>query len=264
MSEYLIAKSSQSVHWLGTGVPPPPGRLESPETGGSSRRDYPHPVREEASQPVTAHVQALQRLREESPSAASPSAGPAGEASPAVPPRPAAAVSRPLGPAPTGDECMAGGRDAAGHEVDDDASFLELTASLTAPSQARHHATAVLARWKLSPEATDLAEAVVSELMANAVVACGVVPGQPDRSDSEDADPVILALRLRPGRLVIEVADNEPSLPVLKDVDSESESGRGLHLVQAFSKEWGFRRSQSGGKVVFAVLGIPTMGEAND
>jgi hypothetical protein len=40
------------------------------------------------------------------------------------------------------------------------------------------------------------------------------------------------------------------------DPDLESVSGRGLQLVQALSKEWGYQHLESGGKLVFCVLAV--------
>jgi anti-sigma regulatory factor (Ser/Thr protein kinase) len=65
--------------------------------------------------------------------------------------------------------------------------------------------------------------------------------------------PVLLSLRVSAGRLVIEVYDRSPVLPVIKDADFVAESGRGLHIVGALAAELGWHRVGSG-KVVWAVL----------
>jgi anti-sigma regulatory factor (Ser/Thr protein kinase) len=67
------------------------------------------------------------------------------------------------------------------------------------------------------------------------------------------AGPVLLSLRLSGGRPVIEVRDCSPVLPVIRDADFVSETGRGLHIVSALAADFGWRRS-GGGKVVWAVL----------
>jgi hypothetical protein len=41
---------------------------------------------------------------------------------------------------------------------------------------------------------------------------------------------------------------------LLADASTDDESGRGLMLVQALSKEWGYFFSPSGGKVTYCVL----------
>src|SRR5262249_8757785 len=59
---------------------------------------------------------------------------------------------------------------------------------------------------------------------------------------------------LRDGQVRIEVADHDPGLPVQPDTDPESESGRGLQLIEALSKEWGVTPLSCGGKVVYVVI----------
>lgn len=65
--------------------------------------------------------------------------------------------------------------------------------------------------------------------------------------------PVLLSLRLSAGRPVIEVGDCSPVLPVFRDADFVSETGRGLHIVGALAAELGWHRTGRG-KVVWAVL----------
>jgi anti-sigma regulatory factor (Ser/Thr protein kinase) len=65
--------------------------------------------------------------------------------------------------------------------------------------------------------------------------------------------PVMLSLRLSAGRPVIEVRDCSPVLPVIRDADFVSETGRGLHIVGALAAELGWRRVGRG-KVVWAAL----------
>jgi anti-sigma regulatory factor (Ser/Thr protein kinase) len=66
-------------------------------------------------------------------------------------------------------------------------------------------------------------------------------------------EPVLLSLRLSAGRPVIEVRDCSPVLPVVKDADFVSETGRGLHIVSALAAELGWHRAGRG-KVVWAAL----------
>jgi len=56
---------------------------------------------------------------------------------------------------------------------------------------------------------------------------------------------------------VIEVSDSDPNPPVLTDAPPDAESGRGLMLVQAFSKEWSYYFPPSGGKTTYAVISAP-------
>jgi anti-sigma regulatory factor (Ser/Thr protein kinase) len=65
--------------------------------------------------------------------------------------------------------------------------------------------------------------------------------------------PILLSLRLAGGRPVIEVWDCSPVFPVFQPADFVSETGRGLHIVSALTKEFGWNRAGRG-KVVWAVL----------
>lgn len=206
---------------------------------------------------MTYHVQAPRRPREDSPPGTSSPAACAGSENPASPCRPAATTSLPAGPGTAG----AAGEPAAGdtteRKPDRDVPVLELTASLTAPSQARHYARVALARWQLSPEIARDTQTVVSELVTNAIAACGITPEQPAGPDPDDASQVTLALRRQPGQLVIEVTDPIPDPPAPDEPSLDAESGRGLMLVQALSTQWGCVPASGGGKTVFAVLALP-------
>jgi hypothetical protein len=62
----------------------------------------------------------------------------------------------------------------------------------------------------------------------------------------------------RCGEGQVHVGPGMPGMPVMPGpVDAEAESGRGLVLVEAMSKEWGVRSLSSGGKVVYAVIDAP-------
>ena len=108
-----------------------------------------------------------------------------------------------------------------------------------AASQAR-----VFLRHRLTelgfPELVDDGALIAVELVTNAV------------REAPDG-PVRLSLRLSDGRPVVEVRDCSPALPVLKDADFVSETGRGLHIVGALATELGWHRVGHG-KVVWAVL----------
>jgi anti-sigma regulatory factor (Ser/Thr protein kinase) len=105
----------------------------------------------------------------------------------------------------------------------------------------------------MSADAISTAELLVSELVTNAVKFAApmsesvLVPG---------AETITLTLTKLPRRIVIEVADPDSNPPLLADADTGAESGRGLQLVQAFSKEWSFMLPPSGGKIVYCVIGV--------
>lgn len=147
-----------------------------------------------------------------------------------------------------------------GRERGEEVSYLELAAVASAPFWARRQVKDVLRAWQVSPETIGVAELLVSELVTNAANSSGHVE-QRVSSDLRCLERVSVTLRLPPGGVVIEVSDSSQDPPVLGEADPESESGRGLMLVQAFSKEWGFFQPPSGGKTVFCVLGVPDMGE---
>jgi anti-sigma regulatory factor (Ser/Thr protein kinase) len=132
-----------------------------------------------------------------------------------------------------------------------DVSYLELPALPSAPFWARCHATAALHAWQLSSEFIETTLLIVSELVTNAIKAAGEPPAHP-------GDPglarITLTVRLMPGQLIIEVSDSDQNPPVLIGADNDAESGRGLLLVDALSKEWGHFFPPAGGKTVFAIL----------
>jgi anti-sigma regulatory factor (Ser/Thr protein kinase) len=121
---------------------------------------------------------------------------------------------------------------------------LELGAQPGAVPSARLHARAILCEWKLAP-AADTVELLVSELVTNAVQASASVigPAYP---------PVFLRLSSDGHYVLIEVWDASNRPPVLADVDLLSESGRGLHLVDALSVKWSWYFPDTGGKVVWS------------
>jgi anti-sigma regulatory factor (Ser/Thr protein kinase) len=151
----------------------------------------------------------------------------------------------------------AGGRPVRGREPGEEMSCLELVTLPSAPFWARRYTRAALHAWQLWPETVDTAELLVSELVTNAICAAGVTLGQEPGRGPEEIERIALTLRLLPGRVVLEVFDCNPAPPVLTAAGSDSESGRGLMLIDVLSKEWGHFFPPSGGKVVFAVLGIP-------
>lgn len=132
-------------------------------------------------------------------------------------------------------------------QPDEDMSYLELVTLPSAPFWARRHTRATLHAWQQCPETIETAELLVSEITTNAINA----------SDHGDLQRISLTLRLLPGRIIIEVFDTSPSPPVLADTGPDTETGRGLILIQALSKEWGHYFPPAGGKVVYSVLSTP-------
>jgi anti-sigma regulatory factor (Ser/Thr protein kinase) len=124
----------------------------------------------------------------------------------------------------------------------DAVSYLDLDALTHAPYWARCFTRSSLLAWRLAPETVETAELLVSELITNSVKA------------SSGAERISLALRRLSGRVITEVFDTSQRPPLLTDASADEESGRGLMLVQALSKEWGYYFAPSGGKVTYFIL----------
>jgi anti-sigma regulatory factor (Ser/Thr protein kinase) len=139
------------------------------------------------------------------------------------------------------------------NEPTEDLAFIELAPSPSSSSWARRFAASVLRTWQVQQEAIETAELLVSELMTNAIQAsCSVMGTVPDPTPR-----ISLTIRRPAGLVVIEVLDHDPNPPVMHDTGPDGESGRGLMLVQALSKEWGHQYRASGGKTVYAVIDAP-------
>lgn len=110
-----------------------------------------------------------------------------------------------------------------------------LPSDATAASAARRLVVGQLARWGLD-SLVDTTELVVSELVGNAL-RYGGGPGR---------------LRLlRHDRLVVEVSDTGPDLPLIQHASLSDEGGRGLQLINMLCRRWGSCRTADG-KVVWA------------
>jgi anti-sigma regulatory factor (Ser/Thr protein kinase) len=133
-------------------------------------------------------------------------------------------------------------------------SFLELGALPGAVPCARLHARQVAWEWGLAGLGDDT-ELLVAELLTNAVTAARTM---------EPIAPVRLWLLSDTTQIVILVWDASPEPPVRAQIDDDAERGRGLLLVEAVSRQWGWYAPQdSAGKVVWALAtGTPGSPEA--
>lgn len=134
-------------------------------------------------------------------------------------------------------------------------SYLELVTLPSAPFWARRQARTALRSWRVWPETIEIAELLISELVTNAVKFAGAPLERPEYSDLEGVERISVILRYLTGQLIIEISDPDPRPPVFTEAADDAESGRGLMLVQALSKEWDYYLPPSGGKVVYCVLG---------
>jgi anti-sigma regulatory factor (Ser/Thr protein kinase) len=121
----------------------------------------------------------------------------------------------------------------------------------TAPADARATLRLTLATWGLA-HASDEAETVMSELVTNAIAASHAIAPA-----GTDPRPVIFRLTADENELRIEVWDADPTPPPqdLALPGDDEESGRGLFIVDALSREWG-SYGRNGGKVIWAALGL--------
>ena len=136
-----------------------------------------------------------------------------------------------------------------------DTGSLALVTLPTSPFWARRYTRTFLDSCRGIGEGTaETAELLVSELVTNAVR----FAGDPARTlrYSERANAALISLSLRHFRdgLLIEVYDTDDNPPVLSGPDDDAESGRGLILVSALSKEWSYFFPPGGGKVVYCIL----------
>ncbi len=107
-------------------------------------------------------------------------------------------------------------------------NFIELGALATAVGCARLHVRQLLWEWGVT-ELSEPLELIVSELLTNAVKASQTMENRP---------PVRLWLLSDKARVLVLVWDANPQPPIQADVDLESESGRGLLLVESLSDKW--------------------------
>ncbi|HEX5567912.1 MAG TPA: ATP-binding protein [Streptomyces sp.] len=87
----------------------------------------------------------------------------------------------------------------------------------------------------LDEETTDAVRLVASELITNAVV--------------HGTGPVTVTLHHRPGHLVIDVLDGNPSAPQLGCAQADDESGRGLALIGLLASRCAWEPSGRGKRV---------------
>ncbi|MEU5341413.1 ATP-binding protein [Streptomyces sp. NPDC020766] len=119
---------------------------------------------------------------------------------------------------------------------------MRLTVGEHSPQYVRRIVRSYLREWEMA-ELTDAVELGVTELLAN------VVRHVPDRRCA------FLLLRQVAG-VRVEVADGSARLPLLSaEFSAESESGRGLVLLEAMVGKWGVEPGPGVGKTVWFECG---------
>jgi anti-sigma regulatory factor (Ser/Thr protein kinase) len=123
--------------------------------------------------------------------------------------------------------------------------FIELGALPGAVPCARLHTRLLLLEWGFNG-LSDSAELLVSELVTNAIKASRAMG---------NVTTVRLWLLSDKARVVILVWDASPQQPMPIDTAGDSESGRGLLLVESISDRWDwYFTHEHGGKVIWAEL----------
>lgn len=119
----------------------------------------------------------------------------------------------------------------------------------TSVGAARRFAVKCLNEWGMA-EVTENLCLIVSELVGNS---CRHAVSERDPGDTR----VLLQLRPLPSvdAVVCMVADPEERGPMRVSAHQFAESGRGLDLVAAFAREWGWNPIAGHGKVVWAECG---------
>ena len=133
---------------------------------------------------------------------------------------------------------------------------LTLAAAPAAVSCSRQLVRLTLNRWGLAALIED-AELVISELVTNSVRATGLTDTKPRWADLGGLATIEVRLLLYPAGVIVEVWDRDPAAPVRHDAAPDEEGGRGLAIVAALCKQWHYRSSSRGGKVVSAELTVP-------
>ncbi|MFJ2636493.1 ATP-binding protein [Streptomyces sp. NPDC087422] len=118
---------------------------------------------------------------------------------------------------------------------------LGLRPELAEVGRARHELRDRLAEWRLS-EAADVALIVLSELVGNAL-------------QHAPCPSIALTVTAADGHVLIEVRDSSRRPPVIdRGPDRYGETGRGLPLVAALSRDWGWTPHENGTKTTWAVV----------
>lgn len=158
--------------------------------------------------------------------------------------------------------------------VDPDVAACTLSPRYEAVKDARDFARSTLLRWGLAELFDDVA-LVASELVTNAlrhalelradaayrqeVVRSGLGPN--DQRRGQEITDTILPIRIslvhRSPQVVCAVSDPSSAGPIAREPDFIAESGRGLHLVNSFSRSWGWHPLAGTGKVVWALFDAP-------
>jgi anti-sigma regulatory factor (Ser/Thr protein kinase) len=103
------------------------------------------------------------------------------------------------------------------------------------PAGLRRRLAPVLAAWEIAGEVAEDVLLVVTELAANVI--------------DHARTPFEISLERAPGVLRIAVRDGSPDPPEPREADPTSARGRGLLVVQAVCRSWGYELHAVGARV---------------
>ena len=132
-------------------------------------------------------------------------------------------------------------REGANRQRDEVATIRRFRGDASSAAAARRFAGDVLAAWGLR-DLVDTTRLLLGEVITNAL--------------QYTVGDVAVRLVLRRSRLRVEVYDASERRPDLREVDPDSESGRGLRIIATLADEWGHDARESGGKVVWFELAV--------
>lgn len=133
-----------------------------------------------------------------------------------------------------------------------DARRLTLAPHPAAVPGVRRMSAEVAREWGLDGM-SDTVALLVSELITNAVRASA--DGGPGSTAAGPGAEVVLTLSLSGTSMAIEVWDSRPDPAALLQPDADTESGRGLLIVEALASRWG-QRAAAGGTVVWCEIAL--------
>ncbi|MYY03638.1 MULTISPECIES: ATP-binding protein [unclassified Streptomyces] len=140
-------------------------------------------------------------------------------------------------------------------------SRLALADTPNAVALARLHTADVLSGWGVSADAVETAQLLVSELATNAVRHSEDGEEPPPFLSQSSVQTFELLLEVVSGAVRLSVWDRDARPPVLKEVGVDATGGRGVFIVAAMSRAWGYYPARDApGKVVWAEVALAATG----
>jgi anti-sigma regulatory factor (Ser/Thr protein kinase) len=128
----------------------------------------------------------------------------------------------------------------ASESVFETLDYREFSNEVESVPQARHFVREVLIKARCDSAQVDDTEQVVGEFAVNALQHAGSF--------------FSVALERADRKIRVAVRDEDGHIPVVRDVGTDSESGRGLYIVSRLASQWGCE-SMDRGKEVWAEVG---------